>query len=117
MPLNLKQLQSDIATATLVYAGEDVNVQYKPSLFTPAYVTDLAKREADTKSDLTARIAFLVDALYGVMLGWDVLDEPGGKALPITPDVLGGLEVPFLSAMYQAIMGDALMGKRTGASK
>jgi hypothetical protein len=115
MPLTLKNLKNDTATATLDYAGETIHLTYKPSAFTPAFMAELAELgEAKvSRESMEQAIAMLL----GALVGWDVLDEEGGSPVPITHEFLADLEFPLLLSMLGAISNAAMLPKRNGTGK
>jgi hypothetical protein len=117
MPLTLKHLQSDTATATLEYAGETVHLIYKPSSFTPAFIARLAGVEKSLAAGEEDAFDNMVASLCSLMVSWDVLEDDDGAILPVTPDVLSEFEIGFIGALYQALLTDATLGKRTGTKK
>lgn len=109
--LTLSQLKNDKADCDMEYAGETVQITYRPGRFTPAFVAEMTewqKKAGETDAQ------FLVKVLLDLMLGWDVTEEEGGPVMAITAESLSQFPFSFLSALLQALLSDAAMGKQTG---
>lgn len=115
MPLTLQKLQSDTATATLVYSGETINLTYRPSKYTPSFLAQLAalQDKPTNQESMDEAIGMVMD----ILLDWDIYDMPedeGGVKVPITHEFLSQLEFFLLMSLLGACSEDALLGKRTG---
>ena len=106
MPLTLAHLKKNTRTLTLTYAGEEVNVTYRPGAMTPA----LSLEMADPATNLP-----VVTVLEQTLVSWDVLDDDL-TPLPVTHDTLIELPSDFLSVVFSALMEDFSVGKPSGAT-
>jgi len=106
MPLTLAHLKRNTRTLVLEYAGEQVNVTYKPGAMTPA----LSLEMADPATNLP-----VVTVLEQTLVSWDVVDDDM-LPLPVTHDTLIMLPSDFLGAVFGALMEDVSVGKPSGAT-
>lgn len=85
--------------------GEEVNVCYRPSAYTPEHESRVAKMFSE---NLPA--GALAESLAGVVVSWDVLGEDG-KAMGVTLGELNRTPSWFLVVLSDAI-GDDMRVKR-----
>lgn len=99
MPLKLHKIRraktTDTRTATVEFAGESMEVEFRPSAMSPS--TMQAVQDEDTGKRIVAVATYLDE----VLSKWDVLDDDGA-ALPIDRDTMLGLPLDFLMAIVSA---------------
>lgn len=100
MPIRLSDLSRDERTVVLDWDGEQAELVYKPSGYTPAV-------EQELNADMTANLPNVAIAkmLSGLLKSWDVLDE---NEKPISTDfeTLRKFPTEFLQAALAAVTGD-----------
>lgn len=110
MGLRLEDLKTDTRTVTVAYRGHELHVTYKPSAYTPTFIRDMRIRpDGETQAEA------LVPMLTVLVQTWDLLDDKE-KPLPITAELLGTLEIPFLNAIGTAINQDVVNVGEVAAS-
>ena len=86
----------DLVTVTLKFSGETVNVTFDRNAMTQRWVK--AAQEGRTAAD----VEWFSRSLAELLTGWDIVDDQGAP-VPITPEVLSDLPLPFLGALDEAI--------------
>lgn len=109
--LTLSQLKNDTADCELEYNGEQVQITYHPGKFTPAFVAEMTAWQKDANEN---DAQFLVKILADLMVDWDVRESPDTPVMPITVENLSQFPFSFLTAVFQALLSDAAMGKPSG---
>jgi hypothetical protein len=105
MPIRLKDLERDVRTCTVEYEGENAEVTYRPSAYTPFVEDKLqAAIESNRPSSGVARL------LSSVLVGWEVLGEDG-EAISTDSETLSALPSAFLFAVINAITEDMGTGR------
>lgn len=121
MAIKLTTLRNATRRVSFVYAGEDVDVVYKPGLMTSArrlriVLGTQAYWESDTtpkaKEMLAGWESFHAD-LAEMLVSWDVLGEDG-KPLAPTADLLEQFPQSFISALVEALIDDQRVDPPTG---
>jgi hypothetical protein len=100
MPITLMDLHRNTRTAALEYDGETVEVEYRPSEYTPE-VEDAMQQARRSGRPAMSR----VEVLDKMLISWDVLDEESKPLVP-TRELLLSLPTAFLSAVLSAITED-----------
>ena len=106
MPLTLAHLKRNTRTLVLEYAGEQVNVTYKPGAMSPA----LSLEMADPATNLP-----VVTVLEQTLVSWDVIGDDA-QPLAVDHDTLLTLPSDFLGTVFSALMDDVSVGKPSGAT-
>src|SRR4051794_7181704 len=98
MPLTVSALHQQAEQFTVEFAGETLTGTYRAHAFTPE-LEDLISGADETKT----RSRTFTEAMARLVAGWDLLDKPGGKPWPITPEKLAQLPSALLLAVMTAI--------------
>lgn len=100
MAIKLKDLSRDSRTVTVAWDGEEANVTYKPSGYTPA-------TEQELNQDMIANLPNVAVAkmLSGLLVSWDVLDDDGAQ-IPTDYETLSHIQTDFLQAVLSAVTTD-----------
>lgn len=105
MSITLAALRRNLRTIPINYNGLEFTVSYRPAVITPNF-------------GVSENQDFLVSALVELLDSWDVYaDEAQTERVPLTAELLSSEAVglPLLRIMFDAIMDDALAGRRWGA--
>jgi hypothetical protein len=102
MPISLSKLSHGLATVTVEYDGDTVNVTYATGKVTPHYGASLEGRQ-------------IAEALPEIVTAWDVLGDDG-QPLPCSIDVTRQLPVKFTNAVMAAIQEDQRPNGRRAAT-
>lgn len=107
--MRLSELQKNVRTLDLEFAGETLTFAYRPGEVTPAFSDALGTEKQP-----------LVWALSKCMVSWDLKDDRDAPAdtdeaslpvLPLTEQVLSNLATPFLRALLFCILDDVNVGE------
>jgi len=97
MPIRITDLYQDLKETTVEYAGQSMQVGFRPSGYTPAVESAFhAAMDREMPSNAVA------DLLDGLLVSWELLDE-NEEVIPITHETLVKLGSMFLFAMAEAI--------------
>lgn len=100
-------MQTKVATVTVTWLDETVDVGYFPGVMTPNRAAELAAvaRDQDTATAEATRdggLSMLALLLEPVLAWWDVLDEEDNR-MPTTAAVMGTLPLGFLTRVQATI--------------
>jgi len=109
MALTLEDLASQVAEVTVVWAGNDLHVEYNPNVLTPSLTRELRRKtNADTEADPDASTSEVIGILTKMLVRWDLYatakDEQAGRALEITVENLERLPGLMLARILKAIV-------------
>lgn len=103
MALNLDAVASKTATVTVDYMGQSALITYNPSVLTQENITRAQKGDEQ-----------FVDVFVSLIRDWDV--KRGTRKVPISMKGLVGIPLPFLRAVFRAVMRDTAGGTEEGNS-
>lgn len=105
MPIRLSDLRKSSQPASFEWEGEICNVKFRPGAVTAQMQISAAglATVGDSPERIVEYVGDFVQAMADLIVEWDIVDEKG-EPLPITPETIGSLSLPFLFAMFGAIM-------------
>lgn len=106
MPIRISDLRKETRPASFEWEGETVNLKYRPGAVTAQMQMSAAgiATVGDNAEMVVEYVGGYIEAMALLVAEWDVLGEDG-KPLPITVETMETLTLPFLFAMFGAIMG------------
>lgn len=122
MAMTLSSMKTKVATATVTWQDETVDIGFFPGALTPAYLEMLQESAREAKAAGTkapeegvkARSQF-EDLVLPILAWWDVLDEEGER-LPVTTDTIREMPLSFLTATVTATQASMRPPARAGSS-
>lgn len=106
MPIKIADLRKETRPVSMEWEGETVNLKYRPGAVTAQMQMSAAGiATVGDKADLIVEyVGDYVESMALLIAEWDVMGEDS-KPLPITVDNLRQMTLPFLFAIFGAIMG------------
>lgn len=97
MAMKLSEVKAKVATTTLAFMDETVDVGYHPASVTPAMLEDILAmaKSADGDSADSALIGKMLDPM---LAWWDVLDDDGER-IPADAEHIRDMPMAFLTAL------------------
>lgn len=93
MPLNASQMALNIATCTVQYGNDAVEIVFYPD-----------KMSSKIVAQLDENVEEFDRAFCELVNSWDVLEDDGSMT-PLTPERLATFSIPFKWAAIRAIIG------------
>lgn len=104
MPIKMSNVRNDKRTVKAIYYGEECEVTYKPSEWTPAVQDEI--RDAENTDQMCATICSMVTA-------WDILGEDD-QPVPLDVEHVRQLPQPLLLAVVTACQEDMVPKSKNG---
>ena len=106
MPIRISELRKETRQVDIEWDGETVKVEYRPGAVT-AQMQMAAASMANIGNDpqrVVESLGDYVQAMARLIATWDILDDDG-QPLPVTPELVEALPLPFVYAVFGGIMG------------
>lgn len=100
MGLKISDIKREERTTTISFDSGDLNVTYRPNVFTPATIAELASVTdgSDNAAVLEQNESF-VRQLCELLVNWDLIGDDG-EVIPIEPEAVA--KVPL--SVFQVVM-------------
>ena len=105
MPIKISELRKETRPATFTWEEQTIHVEYRPGAVT-AQMQMAAASMATIGNNADKVVEYLgdyVQAMARLIASWDILDDED-KPLPVTPELVEALPLPFVYAMFGGIM-------------
>jgi len=102
MGLKLSDVRREERTATIDFGYGELTVTYRPNVYTPAMVSEMAA--VDTDSDnaaIRSQNQSFIRQMTELLVSWDLIDDDG-EVVPIDATDDAFLSVPF--PIFRAVM-------------
>lgn len=104
MPVKLSQLASKVASITLWFDQDDLNIEYYPNLLTDELL--MGWQEAKSQGDaVTAEyIQSNNEAFLSLIHSWDLLEDDGTTTIPLNAERMKSVPIVIKAQIMGALM-------------
>jgi hypothetical protein len=107
MPVSLAKIAANVASVSFSYEGDSITIAYYPGRITAKVLIDLQASRTRAQEDIQDGMTLLTVTLCSIMKSWDVYEDVEQTVmLPLEPERMEELPLPFINAVGGAIMGD-----------
>lgn len=105
MSIRVSDLRKSSQPASFEWEGEVCNIKFRPGAVTAQMQMSAAGLAVvgDDPKRIVEYVGDFVQAMTDLIVEWDIVDDDG-EPLPITTETIGSFSLPFLYAMFGAIM-------------
>lgn len=106
MPIRISDLRKETRSVSFEWEGETVNLKYRPGAVTAQMQMSAAgiATLGDNAGLVVEYLGNYIESMASLIAEWDVLGEDG-TPIPISVETMELLTLPFIFAMFGAIMG------------